>query len=136
MLPSWLYEPLPALYLLASAGLLLTQSPLLWLASTALFAAGAVIWMMRSNYRRTDLVVFPAKRWFQPELLYECQPFLWLALGLLLLRLPGNTALLALLPCLWGGRCLWARRQHRHHARGLRLHLRRGSSRRGRRLRH
>ncbi|MGY6036697.1 hypothetical protein [Aeromonas sp. AE23HZ002T15] len=138
MLPSWFYEPLPAFYLLASAGLLLlAQNPLLWLASAVLFMAGAFIWMMRSNYRRTDLVIFPAKRWFQPEWFYETQPFLWLALGLMLLRLPGTTPLLALLPCLWGCRCLWARRLHRHHALGLTPHLRRTSGRRcGHRLLH
>ena len=138
MLPPWLYEQLPSFYLLLSAGLLLlAQSPLLWLAATMLFVAGALIWMMRSNYRRTDLVIFPAKHWFQPELVYEAQPFLWLALGLLLLRLPDTTALLALLPCLWGCRCLWARRLHRHHAQGLAQHLRRDSGRRrGHRLLH
>lgn len=138
MLPSWLYEQLPSFYLLLSAGLLLlAQSPLLWLAATMLFVAGALIWMMRSNYRRTDLVIFPAKHWLQPELVYEAQPFLWLALGLLLLRLPDTTALLALLPCLWGCRCLWARRLHRHHAQGLTKHLRRDSGRRrGHRLLH
>lgn len=134
MLPSWLYEQLPSVYLLLSAGLLLlAQSPLLWLAATMLFVAGALIWMMRSNYRRTDLVIFPAKHWLQSELVYEAQPFLWLALGLLLLRLPDTTALIALLPCLWGCRCLWARRLHRHHAQGLTQHLRRDS---GRRRRH
>lgn len=134
MLPSWLYEQLPSVYLLLSAGLLLlAQSPLLWLAATMLFVAGALIWMMRSNYRRTDLVIFPAKHWLQPELIYEAQPFLWLALGLLLLRLPDTTALIALLPCLWGCRCLWARRLHRHHAQGL---ARDSGRRRGHRLLH
>ena len=138
MLPPWLYEQLPGLYLLLSAGLvLLTHSPLLWLAAALLFGVGALIWMMRTNYRRTDLVIFPAKRWLQPEWYYEAQPFVWLALALLLLRLPGNTALLALLPTLWGCRCLWARRRHRHHAPGLALHLRRSSGRRrGHRLLH
>ncbi len=80
-------------------------------------------------------VFTPAKRWLQPEWYYEALPFLWLALGLVLLRLPDTTALLALLPCLWGGRCLWARRRHRHHTRGLALQLRRGSGhRRGQRI--
>ena len=129
MLPAWLYEQLPNLYLLLSAGLLLVaQTPLLWLAAALLFVAGALVWMMRSNYRRTDLVIFPAKHWFQPEWCYEALPFAWLALGLLLLRLPDTTALLALLPCLWGCRCLWARRHRRHHAEGIARHLRRSSA--------
>ncbi|MFM5135362.1 hypothetical protein [Aeromonas rivipollensis] len=136
MLPPWIYEQLPLLYLLLSAVLWsFAHSPLLWLAATLLFAVGALIWMMRSNYRRTDLVIYPAKRWLQPEWYYEALPFLWLALGLVLLRLPDTTALLALLTCLWAGRCLWARRRHRHHTRGLALQLRRGSGhRRGQRI--
>ena len=136
MLPPWIYEQLPLLYLLLSAVLWsFAHSPLLWLAATLLFAVGALIWMMRSNYRRTDLVIYPAKRWLQPEWYYEALPFLWLALGLVLLRQPDTTALLALLPCLWGGRCLWTRRRHRHHTRGLALQLRRGSGhRRGQRI--
>ena len=136
MLPPWIYEQLPLLYLLLSAALWsFAHSPLLWLAATLLFAVGALIWMMRSNYRRTDLIIYPAKRWLQPEWYYEALPFLWLALGLVLLRLPDTTALLALLPCLWGCRCLWARRRQRHHTRGLALQLRRGSGhRRGQRI--
>ena len=136
MLPPWIYEQLPLLYLLLSAVLWsFAHSPLLWLAATLLFAVGALIWMMRSNYRRTDLVIYPAKRWLQPEWYYEALPFLWLALGLVLLRQPDTTALLALLPCLWGGRCLWTRRRHRHHTPGLAMQLRRGSGhRRGQRI--
>lgn len=133
MCPRWLYERLPVCYLLVAVGIiLLSHSPLLWLAGTLLFVAGATVWMMRSSYRRTDLVIFPAKRWFQPEWLYEAQPFIWLALGLLLSRLPNASALLALLPCLWACRCLWARNHYRHHADGLVSQLRRNPTRRRR----
>lgn len=133
MLPLWIYEQLPLLYLLLSAVLwFFAHSPLLWLAAILLFVVGALLWMMRSNYRRTDLVIYPAKRWLQPEWCYEALPFLWLALGLVLLRLPDTTALL---PCLWAGRCLWTRRRHRHHTPGLAMQLRRGSGhRRGQRI--
>lgn len=136
MLPPWIYEQLPLLYLLLSAVLwFFAHSPLFWLAAILLFVVGALLWMMRSNYRRTDLVIYPAKRWLQPEWYYEALPFLWLALGLVLLRQPDTTALLALLPCLWGGRCLWTRRRHRHHTPGLAMQLRRGSGhRRGQRI--
>lgn len=136
MLPLWIYEQLPLLYLLLSAVLwFFAHSPLLWLAAILLFVVGALLWMMRSNYRRTDLVIYPAKRWLQPEWYYEALPFLWLALGLVLLRQPDTTALLALLPCLWGGRCLWTRRRHRYHTPGLAMQLRRGSGhRRGQRI--
>lgn len=138
MLPSWLYEQLPNLYLLISAGLLLfAHSPLLWLAAALLFVAGALVWTRRSHHRRTDLVIFPARRWFRPEWYYEALPFIWLALGLLLLRLPGTPTLLALLPCLWGCRCLWARRHHRHHRLRLAPPPRRHSGhRRGHRILH
>ena len=54
---------------------------LVWLAGALLFVAGAASWMMRSSYRRTDLVIFPTKRWFQPEWLYEAQPFIWRQVG-------------------------------------------------------
>lgn len=106
MCPRWLYERLPACYLLTAVGMImLTDSPLLWLAGALLFVAGAASWMMRSSYRRTDLVIFPTKRWFQPKWLYEAQPFIWLALGLLLSHLPDAMALVALLPCAWA--CRW-----------------------------
>ena len=136
MLPPWIYEQLPLLYLLLSAVLwFFAHSPLLWLAAILLFVVGALLWMLRPNYRRPDLVSYPAKRWLQPEWYYEALPFLWLALGLVLLRQPDTTALLALLPCLWGGRCLWTRRRHRHHTPGLAMQLRRGSGhRRGQRI--
>ena len=136
MLPPWIYEQLPLLYLLLSAVLwFFAHSPLLWLAAILLFVVGALLWMMRSNYRRTDLVIYPAKRWLQPEWYYEALPFLWLALGRLPQRQPDLTALLALLPCLWGVHCFWTRRRHRHHTPGLAMQLRRGSGhRRGQRI--
>ncbi|HEH9394583.1 TPA: hypothetical protein SIA27_000894 [Aeromonas salmonicida] len=133
MCPRWLYEKLPACYLLTAVGMIvLTDSPLLWLAGALLFVAGAASWMMRSSYRRTDLVIFPTKRWFQPEWLYEAQPFIWLTLGLLLSHLPDAMALVALLPCAWACRCLWVRSHYRHHAAGLASHLRRDPARRRR----
>lgn len=131
MLPHWLYERLPALYLLTATGIiLLTRIPVLGLIGALLFVAGALIWMMRSCYRRTDLILFPAKQWFKPEWLYEAQPFIWLAVALLLSHLPGTLALLALLPGLWACHCLWARHHHRHHATGVASHLRRYTHRR------
>ena len=49
MCPHWLYERLPACYLLTAVGMImLTDSPLLWLAGALLFVAGAASWMMRS----------------------------------------------------------------------------------------
>ncbi|MGL4249630.1 MAG: hypothetical protein ACRCR1_03060 [Aeromonas sp.] len=126
MLPSFIYERLPSIYLtIAISTIMLSEHPLLWFAGTLLFIAGAITWMMRSSYRRTDLVIFPTKRWLKPEWLYEAQPFIWLALGLVMSQMAAPGTLVALLPCLWACRCLWARHHYRHHAHGVIAHLRR-----------
>ncbi|MCZ0750638.1 hypothetical protein [Aeromonas enteropelogenes] len=131
MLPPYIYERLPSLYLLmAIAMITLSEQPLLWFAGCLLFIVGAITWMMRSSYRRTDLIIFPDKRWLQPEWLYEAQPFIWLALGLLISQQPAPFAPLALLPCLWACSCLWARHRYRHHVCGATAHLRRDPARR------
>ena len=131
MLPPFIYEKLPSLYLLAATAIItLGNQPLLWFAGALLYITGAVTWMMRSSYRRTDLIIFPAKRWLQPEWLYEAQPFVWLALGMAIAQLPAPQALLALVPCLWAGHCLWARHRYRRHAHGVTIHLRRDPARR------
>ncbi|MGL5498733.1 MAG: hypothetical protein ACRDCQ_17470, partial [Aeromonas sobria] len=109
MLPPFIYERLPSLYLLAAVALImLNEQRLLWFAGALLFIVGAVTWMMRSSYRRTDLIIFPAKRWLQPEWLYEAQPFVLLALGLVISQLAAPIVLAAFVPCLWACRCLWA----------------------------
>jgi len=131
MLPPFLYERLPSVYLLtAIAIIVVSEQPLLWFAGALLFIAGAVTWMMRSSYRRTDLVIFPTKRWLQPEWLYEAQPFIWLALALVMSQFSTTSALMAIVPCLWACRCLWARHHFRHHAEGVVAHLRRDPTRR------
>ena len=48
MLPPFIYERLPSLYLLAAIAIItLSDQPLLWFAGALLFIAGAVTWMMR-----------------------------------------------------------------------------------------
>ena len=134
MLPLWLYESLPAASL--GGGLLLLHlavHPLLLGGGALLFGCGALLWMMRSSYRRTDLVVYPSHWWFRPEWLYEAQPFLWLGLAATLGRLEQGTWL-ALLASGWALRCLWARHRHRHHADGLASQLKRSALRRRHRL--
>ncbi|EKP0261692.1 hypothetical protein JFQ93_002992 [Aeromonas sobria] len=131
MLPPFIYERLPSLYLLAAVALImLNEQRLLWFAGALLFIVGAVTWMMRSSYRRTDLIIFPAKRWLQPEWLYEAQPFVLLALGLIISQLSAPIALAAFVPCLWACRCLWARHRYRHHAHVVSNHLKREPARR------
>ncbi|MGY3925787.1 hypothetical protein [Aeromonas simiae] len=126
MLVRPLYESLPPLCLLGgSAALALGDQPLLWLAGILLLGSGTLIWVMRSNYRRTDLVIYPARRWLKPEWLYELQPFLLLLLALLLSHWPLYGPWLALLPGGWALRCLLLRQRRRHHATGLTRQLRR-----------
>ncbi|KUE80199.1 hypothetical protein ATO46_03365 [Aeromonas schubertii] len=118
MLPRPLYESMP-LGCLALGALVagLGHAPLLWFAGGMLFGCGALLWVMRSSYRRTDLVIYPDKRWFQPEWFYELQPFMLLAAAVIIARLHELGPWLALLPALWALNCLRLRLHSRHHRR-------------------
>lgn len=118
MLPRPLYESMP-LGCLALGALVagLGHTPLLWFAGGMLFGCGALLWVMRSSYRRTDLVIYPDKRWFQPEWFYELQPFMLLAAAVIIARLHELGPWLALLPALWALNCLRLRLHSRHHRR-------------------
>ncbi|WP_368166130.1 hypothetical protein [Aeromonas sp. R9-1] len=120
MLPRPLYESMP-LGCLALGALVagLGHAPLLWFAGGMLFGCGALLWVMRSSYRRTDLVIYPDKRWFQPEWFYELQPFMLLAAAVIIARLHELGPWLALLPALWALNCLRLRLHSRHHRRGF-----------------
>lgn len=88
MLPTLLYEALPLIYV-SSGSVMLTigQSSLTLTAAVLLYFAGACIWIMRSENRRTDRRVGPShKLIFLPETLYEFKPFFYLFIGLLLIR--------------------------------------------------
>lgn len=126
MLPRALYEPLPTLTLaLGSALLAVAHSPLIWLGGILLFAYGTLLWMMRSSYRRTDLIVYPEGARMIPEWLYELTPFLTLALAMLMLHLPAYGALLALLPAGWALCRLSQRSRCRRHQDGFTAQLKR-----------
>jgi len=116
MLPTLLYEALPLIYL-SSGSVMLTigQSTLTLAAAVLLFFAGAFIWIMRSENRRTDHRVGPAHKFiFLPETLYEFKPFFYLFIGLLLLR--NEEFLIAgSLIIFWALVCEVRRSRHRQH---------------------
>jgi hypothetical protein len=94
MLPRAIYEILPSGYLSAGTGSMLLLEP--WLAHVGgalLFCMGALIWVLRSNYRRYDKYKksFARKTKAIPEPVYEFIPFLYLACSVLILSLLFNT---------------------------------------------
>ncbi|WP_432463853.1 hypothetical protein [Agarivorans sp. QJM3NY_33] len=120
MLPKVIYELLPSGYLSAGTGSILLLDP--WLANLGgaiLFAMGALIWVIRSNYRRDDRdrKSFITKHKVLPEALYEFIPFAYLASAVLLLSLLSNTPslFLALVACYRGLKLLYKRSQYRNH---------------------
>jgi hypothetical protein len=118
MLPRLVYESLPLLYIVSGLFLLLiTQQPLLLFAGLMLYTSGTLIWVLRSSNRRSRAIRYPDKGWFQPEWLYELQPFIQIALVLLLWRQPLDLGLQLLsLPLAgWALICLQRRKQARQH---------------------
>ena len=63
MLPILLYEVLPLVYLFGGTILLVFgQSALVLVSATLFYCAGAFIWIMRSENRRTDSRVGPSHK--------------------------------------------------------------------------
>lgn len=116
MLPVLLYEALPLIYLsCGSVILVISQSALDLTAAVLLYCAGAFIWIMRSENRRTDRRVGPSHKFiFLPETLYEFKPFIVLFIGLLLVK---NEAFLIVgaLIIFWALLCVFRRIRHRRH---------------------
>lgn len=116
MLPTFIYERLPASCLVGGAVMLVHSPHLLSLmGGILLFIAGSLIWVMRSTRRRRDLVVYPNRRWLMPEWLYELRPFLCIAIALLSWRLSDQRELQLVLAILisWSLWCLFRRTLHR-----------------------
>lgn len=115
MLPAVIYERLPAGCLLAGALLLIHPGhQLSLLGGILLFAAGSLIWSMRSTRRRRDLVIYPSSKWLEPDWLYELRPFVLIAIALLCARQTGQRELLLLLSTLIGWELWCLLRQHLH----------------------
>ena len=118
MLPRLLYESLPLLYILAGLFfLVITKQPLLLFAGLLLYTCGTLIWVMRSDNRRTDNMHYTNKHKMTPEWLYELQPFIQIGLVLLLWRQPLALwlQLLSLPLVAWALICLQRRSHSRHH---------------------
>ena len=118
MLPRLFYESLPLLYILAGLFfLVITKQPLLLFAGLLLYTCGTLIWVMRSDNRRTDNIRYTNKHNMTPEWLYELQPFIQIGLVLLLWRQPLALwlQLLSLPLVAWALICLQRRSRFRHH---------------------
>ncbi|RKF14465.1 hypothetical protein DBZ36_17590 [Alginatibacterium sediminis] len=76
------YELLPWIYFaLGSLGICFGQSWLWAGFAGILYSLGALIWIMRSNYRRKDPIL-PRSQFLIPEFIYEFIPFVWVFLSL------------------------------------------------------
>nr|WP_321269000.1 hypothetical protein [uncultured Tolumonas sp.] len=116
MLPVLVYEALPLIYI-SSGSIMLTigQSPLTLIAALLLYCAGASIWIMRSDNRRTDHHMVPSHKLFLlPETLYEIKPFFYLFTGLLLVR-NEEFLIVGSLIIFWALLCVFRRIRHRRH---------------------
>lgn len=116
MLPVLLYEALPLTYISSGSIILVVgQSSLALTAAVLLYFAGTVIWIMRSDNRRTDHHMVPSHKLFLlPETLYEIKPFFYLFTGLLLVR-NEQFLIVGSLIILWALVCLFRRIRHRQH---------------------
>lgn len=95
MLPAKLYEVLPYAYVVGGTGMMLGFD--LWLATLSgvlVATAGAVVWVLRSDNRRSDIKDARNKYGgVLPFWLYELLPFSYFMLALLLFVLSSNVYL-------------------------------------------
>ncbi|WP_159084673.1 hypothetical protein [Dongshaea marina] len=62
------YELLPYIYLVAGAGLILSKQNIVFtIAGIILYLAGSIVWIMRSNHRRTNPDQRPRRVFFFPR---------------------------------------------------------------------
>lgn len=91
MLSKPVYELAPFGYMLLGALCVLKlETSLGVLGGSLLYAMGAVVWVMRSNFRRGEFTRPKLKQLFLPEHLYELKPFLVIAVAMLCYRLSGH----------------------------------------------
>lgn len=127
MVPKTLYELQPYLYLgFGAASVISVESVYARVAGGSLYCLGALIWIMRSNYRRKDQRRMPRDRVILlPEMIYELVPFLYIAASILLvsitLSLP--SLVFSLLLAIQGVHMLYQRQRYRSYQwHGLRYH--------------
>ena len=83
MLPTYIYESLPAAYISVGIALISQSTNNMFLFSgTVFYICGAVIWIMRSNFRRKDRFIAPKKNILLPEMIYEILPFVYILLSI------------------------------------------------------
>ncbi len=93
-IPKSLYEALPYFYIGCSIAIfILADSPVIYLSTALLYAAGSLIWVTRSAYRRNNSkhqIENRRGRFRFPELVYEYLPFIYLAIGIVaVVQIPG-----------------------------------------------
>lgn len=119
MLSKMTYELLPTTYLVAGIGSIsMLETSYGIIAGAILYSVGALVWVMRSNYRRTDERRHPKKSLIMlPEWLYEFVPFLLIACSAVIIQLSQQFAatISATVLTLYAMHKLYLRYQHRHH---------------------
>ncbi|MEH6649297.1 MAG: hypothetical protein V7707_04635 [Motiliproteus sp.] len=88
------YEALPYFYITASIVIFFVlDNPLIYFSAAALYCAGALVWVTRSAYRRKNsrfCIENRKGRLRFPERLYEFLPFIYLAIGVVIIvTIPG-----------------------------------------------
>lgn len=125
-----IYEPIPYLYLLIAIGLFfLLDSPLALLSCALFYIAGSMVWVKRSMFRRDQRIKAsnghshiqtrarnPWITW--PVPLYEALPFIYMAIGFVILYVqPDRLGFILAGLCWFGGSLILALRsanRHRH----------------------
>ncbi|WP_421865683.1 hypothetical protein [Motiliproteus sp.] len=120
-IPKSLYEALPYLYIAIGVALfMLLDSPFIYVSAACLYGAGALVWVTRSSYRRKNSrhqVENRKNRLLFPERLYEYLPFIYMAVGVVILtHIPGlYGAIPGAVLCLAGALVWMIRAIYRNH---------------------
>lgn len=115
LLPKNLYEVLPYTYMTAGvAEIGLFDSILAMSSGILMFIAGALVWILRSNYRRVDAGY--AKHSATKQGFYELKPFCLIALGVVVIQTVdvNSASFFASLAILVGSYIWYLRIQNRH----------------------
>lgn len=87
MLPKTVYESLPYFYLaIGIVEITCYQTLLTSLSGMLFFTAGAIMWVLRSDNRRRDLVFNRKDDYGVNRELYELKPFVYIVIGVLAAR--------------------------------------------------
>lgn len=119
MLNKLTYEVLPSTYLLTGVGSISLLEPHYGIiAGFILYFLGALIWVMRSNYRRKDEHRKPSRKFLVwPEWFYEFTPFVLIGGAATMVQFSHQigTSIAATVISLFALHKLYLRYQHRQH---------------------